>query len=157
MLKLVPFDESSDFLPDILNLVIQYSRLLFSETENPISTFLEDLKAKNTVGIAAFKENEPVAFCLLYDFKKISEKNFNCYIYGASKRKMSKELDVFLNFLFKDLKKQGCIVLRLETFEYNLPMRHLARRLGFRKAGTLYCSALKNGKFINNFIYEKKL
>lgn len=157
MLKLLPLKSNSDYLPSCLEIVTQYCDLLFSEIENPIKSFVDALENQNNKAIAAFKENQLIAFAVLYNFQKISEEKFNCYIYGAAKRKVAKELETTIKFLMADLKKQGCIMLRLETYEYNLAMRHLANRLNFKKVGILECNCLKNGKYINNILYEKKL
>ena len=137
MLKLIPIYIKSPYMIDIYFLLMMYGRLIFSEFENPFRTFFYALLKNEIKVIGGIKNGEFIAFCTLYNLKKMSENNFSCYIYGCAKRKNSKEIDEMLSYIFDDLKKQGCKVVRLETRIYNMPMRMLARRLNFRKIGVL--------------------
>ena len=157
MLSLLPLEWNSPYVIDVCKLLLKYGGLIFSEIDSPINVFLNSLKNQDIKVIVALKEEVCIAFVALYDFKKISDKTFSCYMYGASERKCANELDFLLPFIFKDLKKQGCKVVRFETRIYNMPMRILARRLNFRKVGILENACFVKGEFVNNILYEKTL
>ena len=157
MLKLLPITNESDFLSDVILLLLKFRGLIFSECVNPLNVFFEDLNDKKTRVVGAFKNNLLIAFVTFYNFQKITKENFSCYMYGAAERGFAKEIEILFEYLFVDLKKQGCVVLRLETREYNLPMRNLAHRLGFKKVGILSATNYLKGKFRSSILYEKLL
>ncbi|MCQ2957375.1 MAG: GNAT family N-acetyltransferase [Candidatus Gastranaerophilales bacterium] len=157
MYKLLPIYVHSPYILDICYLLLQCGGLIFSSFENPLRTFLSSLKENKIKVIGAIKNNEFIAFCALYDFKKISSDSFSCYMYGGAKRKTSKDIDILFSYIFDDLKRQGCKIIRCETRIYNMPMRILAKRLKFRKVGILKKASFYNGKFVDNILYEKEL
>ena len=157
MYKLLPIDINSKYLNDILNLLLNYGEWIFSSFENPLLSFSSQLAENKIKVIGAIKNEELFAFCSLYDFKKISDKYFSCYMYGGAKRKTAKEIDLLFPYIFEDLKSKGCKVVRCETRITNKPMRILAKRLNFEKVGILKYASFSNGKFIDNIIYEKVL
>ncbi len=157
MLSLLPVSLSSKFLPDVIFLLLRYKNLIFSEHVNPLHVFWEGLKSGKTKVIAAFKNNSLIAFVVFYNFQKINSEKFSCYMYGASERGVARDLEILFSYLFLDLQKQGCQVLRFDTREYNMPMRNLAQRLAFRKVGVLSNTNFLNGKFRNSILYEKIL
>lgn len=153
--NLVPVNIYSQFLSEILNLISKYHRLLFSSIENPIKTFIKDLKEGKIKVIAATENNNCFAFIAFYNFQEIASHKFRCYMYGAADRKSSKKIAIVFSHILDSLKKQGCISLRFETYYYNLPMRFFARRFGFRKVGVLKNATYLNGQFVDNILYEK--
>jgi len=157
MLRLLPLEFYSPYVNCVCKLLSQYGGLIFSEIESPISVFLNALAKEEVKVIIALKEEVFIAFVALYNFKKISDESFSCYMYGASERKCARELDILLPFIFKSLKEQGCKVIRFETRIYNMPMRILAKRLNFRKVGILENACYSKGKFVSNILYEKTL
>ncbi len=157
MLKLLPITDDSEYLSDVILLLLTFGGLIFSQYVNPLNVFLEGLKSDKTRTVGAFKDNRLIAFVTFYNFQKITKEQFSCYMYGAAWRGFAKEVELLFGYLFDDLKKQGCRVLRLETREYNLPMRNLAFRLGFKKIGVLASTNYLNGKFKNSILYEKIL
>ena len=157
MIRLMQVFKDSPYIVDICYLITKYSALIFGEYVNPIEVFLEGLMQKKIVVIGAFKRQELIAFLVLYNFQKISHDNFNCYIYGASIRGNAAILDFSMNYIFEDLKLNGCNVIRFETKEYNMPMRKMANRLGFNKISILHNTCSINGKYRNSILYEKIL
>ncbi len=157
MLKLLPVAISSNHLTEICQLLTRFGGLIFSEFENPVSVFLSGLETRKIVPIAAFLDDRFIGFVAFYDFQKISKDKFSCYMYGAAKRGVAKEIELVFDYLFKDLKKHGCAVLRCETREYNLPMRKLANRLGFEKKCVLNRTSFFNGEYKSSILYEKLL
>ena len=157
MYKLLPIYVHSPYILDICYLLLQCGGLIFSSFENPLRNFLLSLKGNKIKVIGATKNDELIAFCAFYNFKMISDKDFSCCMYGGAKRKTSKDLDTLFPYIFEDLRKQGCKVIRCETRIYNMPMRILAKRLKFRKVGILEKASFGNGKFVDNILYEKEL
>jgi len=157
MLKLIPITDNSDYLSDVILLLLTFGGLIFSQYVNPLNVFLEGLQNGKTRTVGAFKDNQLIAFVTFYNFQKVTQKQFSCYMYGASWRGFAKEVELLFGYIFSDLKKQGCKLLRLETREYNLPMRSLAFRLGFKKVGMLHATSCIDGKFKNSILYEKLL
>ena len=155
MLKLIPTHGHSPNILEICTLLIRYRELIFSENQNPVGVFLENLENNKIKVISAFNNGEFMAFLVLYDFKEIAKGRFVCYIYGAAKRGFSGEIEHGFKVIFESLKSQGCVSLRLETRKFNMPMRMLARRLGFRKVGILANASILNNKFVDNILYEK--
>ena len=157
MLKLISIDVNSKYLLDICELIVRYGGIMFSYNVNPVSVFFDNLISKRSVCIAGLKNDDFLAFINIFNFQKMSQNMFSCYIYGASKRKSGKEIDIFMRYILADLKKQGCVAVRFETRECNLPMRNMANRLGFQKIGILSKTAILKNKFINSILYEKLL
>ena len=157
MFELIQIQENSIYINDICCLLTRYYDLIFSNYVNPIASFFSELQKEKVVVIAAIKEGKLIAFLVVYNFQKISKNSFNCFIYGAAVRSVAFELDLAMNYIFDDLKEKGCNVVRLETKEYNMPMRKMANRLGFSKVGCLHNSCLLNGEYKNTILYEKIL
>jgi len=157
MYKILKINKNSIYLEEIYSLLKQYGKLIYSEKENPVLAFQQAISKQNIIPLVGLKNEKLIAFGILYNFQLLSDEYFSCYIYGGAQPKQAKNLKQLLKLLFYTLKEKGCKIIRFETREYNLPMRSLATRLGFRKVGYLGCSHFKNGKFFNNILYEKQL
>lgn len=155
--KLIQIDSESEFLSQIVSLIVKYDKLLFSYTDNAISEFIKSLHKREIQLIGAIENDKLFAFLALYNFRRIFNKYFSCYMYGAAERKSAAKIQFLFPYILRVLKEQGCKSLRFETYRCNLPMRFLAQRLFFRKVGVLQNASFVNGKFIDNILYEKKL
>ena len=156
MCKLFPVYINSSLLSKAIPLLIRYGEIIFSENENPVAVFLEGLEKGLTRAIAAVNNDDVIGIVVFYDFTYLSGEKFVCYMYGAGIRGMAKVLEQAFMIIFDSLKLQGCLAVRFETKEYNMPMRFMARRMGFKKVGQL-CGYIKNGNIGKNILYEKIL
>ena len=157
MCKLFPVYINSSLLAKSIPLLIRYGEIIFSENENPVAVFIEGLEKGLTRAIAAVNNNDDViGIVVFYDFTYLSDEKFVCYMYGAGKRGVATVLEQAFKVIFDSLKLQGCLAVRFETKKYNMPMRFMARRMGFRKVGKL-CGYMKNGSIGENILYEKIL
>lgn len=157
MLNLLPINLFSPYIIDAIILLIRYGDIVFSETQNPVAVFLNGLYDDNARVIAAIKDFELIGVVVFFNFQYLSGDKFICYMYGAANRGFAKELELCFFNIFDSLKKQGCLAVRIETKKINLPMRFMARRLGFRKAGNFKCGYFSQGKIDEILIYEKML
>ena len=157
MCKLFPVYKDSSLITKSIPLLIRYGEIIFSENENPVAVFLNGLEKGQTRAIAAVKNDEVIGIVVFYDFTYLAEEKFVCYMYGAAKRGVAKELEMAFGVIFASLKSQGCLAVRFETKKYNMPMRFMAGRLGFRKAGPLFCGHIKDDNMCENILYEKIL
>ena len=140
-----------------MTLLIRYGDIIFSQNKNPVAIFLDGIESGMAKGIAAVLDNEVIGVVVFYDFQYFDDEHFICYMYGGAKRGVAKYLDASFEKIFESLKSQGCLAVRFETKKYNLPMRFMARRLGFRKVGEFACGNLNAGKLCANLVYEKVL
>ncbi len=138
-----------------MTLFIRYGDIIFSQNKNPVAVFIEGIESGYAKGIAAVLDDELIGAVVFYDFHYFDENLFICYMYGAAKRGVAKYLELAFEKIFESLKSQGCVAVRFETKKYNLPMRFMARRLGFRKVGEFACGNLSAGRLCANLVYEK--
>ena len=138
-------------------MLIRYGDIIFSQNKNPVAIFIDGIESGYARGIAAVLDDEVIGVVVFYDFQYFSDDKFICYMYGCAKRGVAKELEDAFEKIFESLKSQGCLAVRFETKEYNLPMRFMARRLGFEKVGKFRCGNITQGRIFENLIYEKTL
>ncbi len=158
MYKLEPvYKNDTSYINDAIGLLLCYGELIFSCKKNPVAVFLNGIETNSSRAIVAVLDDKIIGVVVLYDFQYFSQDKFICYMYGAATRGVAKYIELGLSEIFASLKKQGCVALRLETKKYNLPMRFMAKRLGFRKVGEFICGNEKRGKILKNLVYEKVL
>ena len=157
MLNLLPLKIYSFLVIDAIALIIRYGEIIFSSNKNPVAVFIEGLESTYAKTIVAVLNDEVVGVVVFYDFQYLSDDKFICYMYGCAKRGVAKYLEMSFEKIFESLKTQGCLAVRFETKEYNLPMRFMARRLGFRKVGKFLCGNIIADKLSANLVYEKFL
>lgn len=157
MLKIIPISFTSSYLTEAISLLIRYGDIIFSKMKNPVAVFLDGIYDGSAKAIAAIMDDKLIGIVVFYDFQYLSEENFVCYMYGAAMRGVAKYLELVFDKIFKSLMTQGCVAVRFETKKYNLPMRFMARRLGFRRVGNFLVGNITGGKISENLIYEKLL
>ena len=157
LVQITPFSNIS-YLKEILNLlVISNDFISFNDYENPTELFWHDLYSKDNVIIAGIKDNSVFGVLVLKNFEKISFDKFICYLFGAAKRGFAKELEMAFDYIFSDLKKQGCVAIRVETLCSNRAMQNLAFRLHLKKVGRIEASGFRKNKLLASYLYEKLL